>query len=58
MSIRSFVALSSLLLMAWLGWAYVHTPVVRSGADPVTAEGDELLLAEEEAEKLAASVSP
>ena len=38
MSIRSFVTFCSLLLMAWLVVAFVHTPAVHGGVDPVTPE--------------------
>ena len=59
MSMRSFVACCSVFLMAWLAWAYVHTPVARGGADPVTAGVDKVASADEqEMEELTVSVSP
>ena len=59
MSIRSFVAFSSLLLLAWLGIAFLHTPTLRGGVDPVTAEAGEVLPADaQEVEDLTVSVSP
>ena len=59
MSMRSFVACSSVILMAWLALAYLHTPVTRGGLDPVTAEADNAGLAQEdEVEDLTVSVSP
>lgn len=41
MSIRSVVALVCLMLMLWLGMAFLHAPVMRSGNDPVGAESNE-----------------
>lgn len=41
MSIRTFVTLSSVLLMVWLGLAYIHTPVARGGVDPVSSQMDQ-----------------
>ena len=58
MSIRSFVALSSLLLMLWLGMAFLHTPVVHGGNDPVGAEHEEISSAEQESFDFTVSVSP
>ncbi len=59
MSIRSFVTFSSVLLMVWLVLAFVHTPAVRGGLDPVTPEAEPTSAQEaEEAENLTVSVSP
>ena len=60
MSMRSFVACTSLFLMAWLALAYVHTPVTRVGVDPVTAEAanGEQAAEENEVKDLTVSVSP
>ena len=59
MSIRSFVTFSSLLLMAWLVVAFVHTPTIRGGVDPVTPELEPASAQEaEEPEDLTVSVSP
>ncbi len=59
MSIRSFVSLCSFLLMVWLVVAFVYTPGVRGGIDPVTPESEPAAAQEgEEAENLTVSVSP
>ena len=59
MSIRSFVTFSSLLLMAWLVVAFVHTPAVRGGVDPVTPQAEPASAQEAEGpEDLTVSVSP
>ena len=56
---RSFVACSSVFLMAWLAWAYVHDPLARGVADPASAEVDEATASVgEEAGDLTVSVSP
>ena len=58
MSIRSVVALVCLMLMLWLGMAFLHAPVMRSGNDPVGAESNELDSAQKQATDLAVSFSP
>ena len=59
MSIRSFVTFCSLLLMAWLVVAFVHTPAVHGGVDPVTPEAQPAAAQEaEEPGDLTVSVSP
>ena len=59
MSMRSFVACSSVFLMAWLALAYLHTPVTRAGVDPVALEVENAgLAAEDEVKDLTVSVSP
>lgn len=58
MSIRSIVALVCLMLMLWLGMAFLHTPVMRSGNDPVGAEFIEIDSSEKQATDLTVSFSP
>ncbi len=58
MSIRSVVALVCLMLMLWLGMAFLHVPVMRSGNDPVGAESNKLNSSEKQAADLTVSFSP
>lgn len=58
MSIRSVVALVCLMLMLWLGMAFLHAPVMRSGNDPVGAESNELDSSKKQATDLTVSFSP
>jgi hypothetical protein len=59
MSIRTFVTLSSALLMVWLGMAYVYTPVVRGGVDPMNAQPEQAEAKNDmETVDLTVSVSP
>jgi len=59
MSMRSFVTLSSVLLMAWLVVAFMHPSKVRGGVEPLAADSEELgATGGVEADDLAVSVSP
>lgn len=41
MSIRSFVALSSLLLLAWLAVAFVHQPLAHKDSELLADDAEE-----------------